>query len=98
MQKKLTAPLIKNLTPPKSRTELRDIVLPGFGLRYWQSKVDAQRVDGSWFISYRRPGETKKVRTTIGTLARYSLTDARKVARELFLTIASGELITPKQI
>ncbi len=91
MRKKITAKMVDNLTPPPQRTEIRDTVLKGFGFRYWKSKSDAQRVEGSWFITYRRRDNGKLARHTIGPLGRYRLVAARDKARDLFIKIDNGE-------
>lgn len=96
MQKKLTATVVKALRAPKARTEVRDTLLPGFGLRYWKSRIDPEHVEGSWFVTYRQHG--RLVRHTIGSLARYSLAAARAEARELFKRVDRGEILRlPKE-
>ena len=93
MLKKITSRTITGLKPPQARTEIRDAVLKGFGLRYWQSKTDPRRVDGSWFIHYKRGGIAK--RQTIGSLSIYTLAEARDIARDMFQRVDRGE---PPQI
>ncbi len=91
MLKKITFKTISSLRPPPKRIEIRDTVLKGFGFRYWQSKTDLRRVDGSWFITYREHGKLK--RHTIGSLACFDLAEARDQAREKFQKIGKGETL-----
>jgi integrase len=76
MQKALTAKVVENLKPALSRrVELRDTLLPGFGLRV---TVKGRK---SWFAIGRVRG--RQVRHTIGTYPVVSLSDARAAARTI---------------
>lgn len=74
MRKLLTAKVVENLKPGLSRrVEMRDTLLPGFGVRV---TVNGRK---SWFAIGRVRG--RQVRHTIGTYPVVSLADARDAAR-----------------
>ncbi|MDH3378529.1 MAG: site-specific integrase [Gammaproteobacteria bacterium] len=96
MKKTIRSRTVSGLKPPPKRTEIRDTVLPGFGLRYWRSRSDPSRIEGSWFITYREHGKLR--RHTIGSLSRYKLADARDQARELFQKLDKGQSLHDERL
>jgi integrase len=82
---RLTQLAVDRLRPAASgRLDLFDTVLPGFGIRVFESGVR------SWFCFYRLNG--KQRRHTIGTLARIPrLEDARQRARDILAMVDRGE-------
>jgi hypothetical protein len=88
MRKNLTAKLIENLQPRIDRRyEVRDLLLPGFGVRV---SVNGKK---SWFAVGRVNG--RQVRHTIGTYRTVTLGEAREAARLILKDIQLG-LVWPK--
>jgi integrase len=83
MRKTLTAKLIENLQPRiERRYEVRDLLLPGFGVRV---SVNGKK---SWFAMGRVGG--RQVRHTIGTYPTVTLSEAREAARLILKDIQLG--------
>ena len=83
MRKNITAKLIDSLQPRHDRRyEVRDVGMPGFGVRI--------SVTGSkTFFVMGRVGE-RQTRHTIGTYPILSLADAREVARSVLREVQLG--------
>jgi hypothetical protein len=76
MRKSLSSKIVENLQPGISRrVELRDTLLPGFGVRI---TVNGRK---SWFVAGRADG--RQVRHTIGTYPILSLSEGREAARTI---------------
>ena len=85
MRHKLTDKSVQNLKPnPERRFEVRDEVLPGFRIR-----VTPQ---GKKTFSLVRRVNGKSKRMTIGEYGILSLSEARKLAREIIYKIEIGQL------
>jgi integrase len=83
MRKTLTAKLIENFQPHiERRYEVRDLLLPGFGVRV---SVNGKK---SWFAVGRVGG--RQVRHTIGTYPTITLGEAREAARHILKDIQLG--------
>jgi integrase len=83
MQRNLTAKLVENLQPRIDRRyEVRDLLLPGFGVRV---SVNGKK---SWFAVGRVGG--RQVRHTIGTYPTVTLSEAREAARLILKDIQLG--------
>jgi hypothetical protein len=83
MRKSLTAKLIENLKPTSDRRyEVRDALLPGFGIRV---SVNGKK---TWFAVGRVGG--RQVRHTIGTYPTATLGEAREAARLILKDIQLG--------
>jgi integrase len=89
MRKTLTAKLIENLQPRiERRYEVRDLLLPGFGVRV---SVNGKK---SWFAVGRVRG--RQVRHTIGNYPIVTLSEAREAARLILKDIQLGLYAPPK--
>jgi hypothetical protein len=83
MRRNLTAKLIENLKPATDRRyEVRDALLPGFGIRV---SVSGGK---SWFVVARVDG--RQVRHTLGTYPIVTLSEAREAARPVLKDIQLG--------
>jgi Arm DNA-binding domain len=83
MRKNLSAKLVENLQPRIDRRyEVRDLLLPGFGVRV---SVNGKK---SWFAVGRVGG--RQVRHTIGTYPTVMLGEAREAARLILKDIQLG--------
>ena len=83
MRKNLTVKLVENLQPRIDRRyEVRDLLLPGFGIRV---SVGGTK---TWFAVGRVDG--RQVRHTIGTYATVKLGEAREAARLILKDIQLG--------
>jgi integrase len=83
MRRNLTAKLIENLQPRiEQRYEVRDLLLPGFGVRV---SVNGKK---SWFAVGRLGG--RQVRHTIGNYPTVTLSEAREAARLILKDIQLG--------
>jgi integrase len=83
MRKNLTAKVVENLQPRIDRRyEVRDLLLPGFGVRV---SVNGKK---SWFAVGRVGG--RQVRHTIGTYPTVTLSEAREAARLILKDIQLG--------
>jgi hypothetical protein len=87
-KKSLTQLAVDAIKPPagKPREEYFDSNQPGFGLRV------TERGSKSWIVLYRRRGEAKIERYTIGSLEDFpKVADARDIARQIRQRAAKGE-------
>lgn len=75
MQRKLTDPFIRKLKPGPKRIEVRDTLLPGFGIRV------SPKGKKTHFVCCRVYGKQKRVQ--LGHYPAVTLADARKRAREI---------------
>lgn len=91
----LTQIAVERLKPiPTGRVDYRDKKLPGFGIRV--SGTEEKPVK-TWTVVYRRRGQKKLERYTIGSFAQIDKVDmARDMARDILQRVAKGE--DPKAI
>jgi Arm domain-containing DNA-binding protein/integrase-like protein len=90
MRRNLTAKLVENLQPHIDRRyEVRDLMLPGFGVRV---SVNGKK---SWFAVGRV--DERQVRHTIGTYPTVKLGEAREAARLILKDIQLG-LYAPRKL
>jgi hypothetical protein len=90
MRKSLTSKLVENLQPALTRrVEMRDTLLPGFGVRV---TVSGKK---SWFVVGRAHG--RQVRHTIGTYPILSLSQARDAARTILGQMQLGIYLAPSE-
>ena len=83
MRRNLTAKQIENLQPRLDRRyEVRDLLLPGFGVRV---SINGEK---TWFAVGRVGG--RQVRHTIGTYPTVTLSEAREAARLILKDIQLG--------
>ena len=88
MKKALTNKIAEHVDPhPSRRIEIRDALLPGFGLRV------TPQGRKSWFVVGRVA--SRQVRHTIGTYPSVSLSDARKAAQGIIGQIQLGTYFAP---
>lgn len=90
MRKKLTAKTVEALQPAKiKRYEVRDLVLPGFGVRV---SVSGRK---TWFCNARHSGKMR--RHTLGTYPKVSLLEAREAARQIMRDVELGVFEEPEE-
>jgi integrase len=86
MKKTLTSKLVESVRPRMDRrVEIRDTLLPGFGLRI---SVNGKK---SWFVVGRVDG--RQIRHTVGTYPIIPLADARNAAREVLQQMQLGTYV-----
>lgn len=83
MKKRLTSKTIEALKPTKKRTEHRDALLPGFGIRVTPKGAK------TFFVNYRYDGKQKRL--SLGRYPATSLGDARDKARLILQDIEGFE-------
>lgn len=82
----ITAQWVERLKPPLAgQIDYFDEKLGGFGVRVGVSGAR------SWFVHFRRAGETRKQRLTIGQYPTLTLAEARDRAAEILLRAKRGE-------
>ncbi|MGD9511843.1 MAG: tyrosine-type recombinase/integrase, partial [Geminicoccaceae bacterium] len=81
----LTDRRVAGAKPGARRYVLKDTRVTGLELRV------SPRAGKSWSLVYRRAGDGRRRRATIGPYPRHSLADARQIGRELLARIGRGE-------
>jgi len=88
LKKKITATLVKDITPREKPYDIRDTDLTGFLLR-----VGRQQPSGEfslvYFVDYRRP-DGRRTRYKLGTASKLSAAQARALAEQKLASVTQG--------
>lgn len=85
MPSTLTARKVETIHATDDRIELRDNRVRGLSLRITPAGAK------TWCVIYRRKGDGRKQRITIGPYLEYSLENARKDAQQILARVARGK-------